>query len=153
METLLKKVDNREEYYKTEPPVVLTDKDKIRIFNEWKKFIDFIAPKISPGQQVIYGCLFWLSIGQCKKECNVSYDDIKKLTKIKAGTTIGVNIDKLAKARLLKVLQRGFNLKSRYRVYSPLEILTPDKNDNEEVKKIQKQGADKNDRSKTKTKK
>lgn len=150
METLLKKIKNRDEYYKTEPPVTLTDKDKLRIFNEWKKFVELIAPKISPGQQVIYGCLFWLSIGQCKKECNVSYDDIKKFTNIKAGTTIGGNIDKLVKVRLLKVLQRGFNLKSRYRVYSPLEILTPDKNDNEEVKKIQKQGAKKNGKKESK---
>ncbi|HPJ13840.1 MAG TPA: hypothetical protein PLJ39_02050 [Spirochaetota bacterium] len=137
----------------TEEENKLTDKEQLRILQEWKRYLEELAPKLEPFAQIIYTRFFWWTIGLGKKECEASYGDLYKYCNFKAPQTIKNNIDKLIKKRCVKLLDRGFAKKSKYRVYSPLEILTPDKNDNDEVKKLRSKGGKKNVKGKaTKTK-
>jgi hypothetical protein len=112
----------------------LSSNKKLHILREWQRYLDEIAPQHSPFQQIIYMRLFWLSIGQNKKECRASYADLKKLTNIKADSTFHVNIKELVKMRHIKVLEKTFAVKTKYRIYSPLEIITPDKKDKKRSK-------------------
>ncbi|MDD3150801.1 MAG: hypothetical protein PHV68_08190 [Candidatus Gastranaerophilales bacterium] len=112
----------------------LSSNKKLHILREWQRYLDEIAPLHSPFQQIIYMRLFWLSIGQNKKECRASYADLKKICNIKADSTFNNNIKELIKLRHVDILEKTFAVKTKYRVYSPLEILTPDKNDKKRSK-------------------
>ena len=137
----------------TEEENKLTDKEQLRILQEWRRYLEELAPKLEPYEQIVYTRLFWWTIGIGKKECEASYGDLFRNCNFKAPQTARNNIDGLIKKRCIKILYRDFSKKTRYRVYSPLEILTPDKNDNDEVKKLRSKGGKKNVKGKaTKTK-
>jgi hypothetical protein len=112
----------------------LSSNKKLHILREWQRYLDEISDQHSPIQQIIYMRLFWLSIGQNTKECRASYADLKKLCNIKADSTFHNNIKYLEKIRHVEVLEKGFAMKTKYRVYSPLEIVTPDKHDKKRSK-------------------
>lgn len=116
-------MSNEKEYDK------LSSQKKLSILNQWRKYMAEIYPIHDIIEKVIYSHLFWISIGIGKRECQISYSDLKKVTKIKADYTFTKHINSLRKKRHLKLLKRGFNTPSIYRVYSPLEILNPDKFD------------------------
>jgi hypothetical protein len=103
----------------------LSSKKKLHILREWQRYLDEFATEHSPFQQVIYTRLFWLSIGQGKKTCRASYEDLKKICNIKSDATLLNNIEHMRKLGHVDVLEKSFAVKTKYRVFTPLEVTTP----------------------------
>jgi len=113
----------------------LTSRQKLSILNQWDTYMKEIFPTHNLIEKSIYIHLFWLTIGTGTRECQISYAEIRKVTGIKADLTICKHIDMLIEKRHLKLIKRVFNTPSIYRVYSPLEIITPDKHDKKKSSK------------------
>ena len=107
----------------------LSSNKKSHILREWQRYLDEISNKHSPFQKTLYMWMFWMTIGQNKKEISISYGDLRKICNIKSDCTLKKNLNYLQKIRHVEVLEKGFAIKTKYRVYSPLEIVTPDKKD------------------------
>jgi len=115
--------------------IELSSRKKSVILKQWNIYLSKIMPALSQLEQSLYTSLFWLTVGRGKRECSISYSSLRKLCNIMAERTVARGISHLIEKRYLSIISRGFRKPTHYKVFSPLEIITPDKYDQKSKKK------------------
>ncbi len=107
-----------------------SEKHKAQVYRMFLIYCDKIVFKQTPIEQSLYLQLFRLTYAIGSREVEISQNDISNALNIKSPITIRRAVNGLIRKHHIKIIRRDYKLKTKYYVYTPLQIITSDKKTN-----------------------